>query len=179
MFKNIMPLIPQAKFSHLKPPTASERKQAQDKSAEIIGQMRHCRQCRADAVGLLGQDISQTLFETKRKDDSASTPYSYKVAVTSSERDGTIDLHFGQTRKFLIYGFYDDNSVELFESRVLEPGEEQPTIAQAAQLLSDCKFVITGKAGPHAAAELKNVGIEIIQDCSQIDVALKRLTYYA
>ena len=24
---------------------------------KIIGQFRHCRQCRADAVGLIGQDV--------------------------------------------------------------------------------------------------------------------------
>lgn len=55
--QNIMPLIPQAGLAHLRPPTAVERKRAQDESAAIIGQMRHCRQCRADAVGLLGRDL--------------------------------------------------------------------------------------------------------------------------
>jgi nitrogen fixation protein NifB len=55
---NIMPLIPQAKFRHLSPPTPAERKEVQDACGEVLQQMRHCRQCRADAIGLLGNDVS-------------------------------------------------------------------------------------------------------------------------
>ena len=64
--QNIMPLIPQAKFSYLRPPTPAERKEVQDACAVVIKQMRHCRQCRADAIGLLGEDVSQTLFCSER-----------------------------------------------------------------------------------------------------------------
>ncbi len=54
---NIMPLIPQAKFVELRAPTPEERKKAQDACSPSIRQMGHCRQCRADAVGLLGQEL--------------------------------------------------------------------------------------------------------------------------
>lgn len=174
--QNIMPLIPQAKFAELRPPTSQERKQAQDESAAIIGQMRHCRQCRADAVGLIGKDVSQTLFDTVKPEPE--NRFAYRVAITSSEKDGTIDLHFGQAKKFLIYGIHDDHAHEFIESRELEAAEGQSTISEAAELLLDCKFVITSKAGPHAAAELKRTGIEIIQDYSPIETALKRLKNY-
>ena len=55
--QNIMPLIPQYKFSDLRPPTAEERTQMQDKCRPRVAQMTHCRQCRADACGLLGKDM--------------------------------------------------------------------------------------------------------------------------
>lgn len=64
--QNIMPLIPQYKFAELKPPTAEQRKKAQDEAAHYIPQMRHCRQCRADAVGLLGQDLSRELSSAEK-----------------------------------------------------------------------------------------------------------------
>jgi len=54
---NIMPLIPQYKFSHIRAPTPFERKILQDDCSKFIRQMRHCRQCRADAIGLLGKDV--------------------------------------------------------------------------------------------------------------------------
>lgn len=60
--QNIMPLIPLYRFSHLKTPSPSDRKRLQDECAAIIPQMTHCRQCRADAVGLLSQDKSRELF---------------------------------------------------------------------------------------------------------------------
>ncbi|MBI4186812.1 MAG: radical SAM protein [Chloroflexi bacterium] len=59
--QNIMPLIPQGEFAHLSPPSPAHRKQVQDACADIIKQMRHCRQCRADAVGLINHDLSRTL----------------------------------------------------------------------------------------------------------------------
>ncbi|MFC2039512.1 nitrogenase cofactor biosynthesis protein NifB [Chloroflexota bacterium] len=62
---NIMPLIPQAKFSDMRPPTSAERKEVQDACSVVIKQMRHCRQCRADAIGLIGRDVSQTSFPPK------------------------------------------------------------------------------------------------------------------
>lgn len=50
---NIMPLIPQAQFAHLQPPTKEEIKKVRDSYSPIIMQMEHCRQCRADAVGMI------------------------------------------------------------------------------------------------------------------------------
>jgi nitrogen fixation protein NifB len=54
--QNIMPLIPQHRLAHVSPPTQEQRKKIQDECSKIICQMRHCRQCRADACGKLGGD---------------------------------------------------------------------------------------------------------------------------
>jgi nitrogen fixation protein NifB len=63
--QNVMPLIPQYKFSHLSPPTPAEKREIQNELSAIIKQMRHCRQCRSDAIGLLGKDVQQYLEESK------------------------------------------------------------------------------------------------------------------
>ena len=63
---NIMPLISQGAFSHINPPTTQERTAVQKECEPYVQQMRHCRQCRADAYGLLGEDLSQ-LSEKRRK----------------------------------------------------------------------------------------------------------------
>jgi len=57
--QNVMPLIPQYRFSHLSPPTPAQKKEIQDELAKIMKQMRHCRQCRSDAIGKLGCDVQQ------------------------------------------------------------------------------------------------------------------------
>lgn len=56
---NVMPLISQAEFAHITPPTAQERAAVQKECEPYVTQMRHCRQCRADAYGLIGEDLSQ------------------------------------------------------------------------------------------------------------------------
>lgn len=55
---NIMPLIPASgsAFSHLPQTSHKEINRMRDGCASILPQMRHCQQCRADAIGLLTQD---------------------------------------------------------------------------------------------------------------------------
>lgn len=71
---NIMPLISEAEhgtvfgLSGQRGPTAQELKEVQDACMGGANLMRHCRQCRADAVGLLGEDRSDefTLDQIER-----------------------------------------------------------------------------------------------------------------
>ena len=55
--QNIMPLISQYKFAHIKPPSPHELKRMQNECNKYLQQMTHCRQCRADAIGKLGEDV--------------------------------------------------------------------------------------------------------------------------
>jgi nitrogen fixation protein NifB len=61
---NIMPLISEPEhgtvfgLGGLRGPSAAELKALQDRCEGEMNVMRHCRQCRADAVGMLGEDRS-------------------------------------------------------------------------------------------------------------------------
>jgi len=65
--QNVMPLIPQYRFAHLTPPTPAEKKKVQDELAKVMKQMRHCRQCRSDAIGKLGCDVQQQFEKCEEK----------------------------------------------------------------------------------------------------------------
>ncbi len=54
---NILPLIPQADFAHVIAPSEEKLEGVRKNNEKIIGQFKHCRQCRADATGLIGQDV--------------------------------------------------------------------------------------------------------------------------
>jgi len=58
---NIIPLIPQAEFKDLKRPTSETIKSLREECKQYIPQMTHCRQCRADAFGILGEDKDMEL----------------------------------------------------------------------------------------------------------------------
>lgn len=53
---NILPLIPQAEFGHLRRPDHKAITAMRDLCRPHVRQMSHCRQCRADACGVLGED---------------------------------------------------------------------------------------------------------------------------
>jgi nitrogen fixation protein NifB len=68
---NIMPLISAPEhgtyygLTGQRGPTAQALKALQDRCEGRMSMMRHCRQCRADAVGLLGQDRSREFTQAK------------------------------------------------------------------------------------------------------------------
>jgi nitrogen fixation protein NifB len=64
---NVMPLIPQYKFAHIQPPSPEEKRKIQEELGKIIKQMKHCRQCRSDAIGKLGCDVQQE-FQSRTKE---------------------------------------------------------------------------------------------------------------
>jgi nitrogen fixation protein NifB len=71
---NIMPLISAPEHGTVfgltgqRGPTAQELKALQDQCEGEMNMMRHCRQCRADAVGLLGEDRSAEFTTEKIMD---------------------------------------------------------------------------------------------------------------
>jgi nitrogen fixation protein NifB len=58
---NILPLIPQAEFGHLKRPDHKAITAMRDRCRPFVSQMTHCKQCRADACGILGEDKDMEL----------------------------------------------------------------------------------------------------------------------
>ncbi|NER79052.1 MAG: nitrogenase cofactor biosynthesis protein NifB [Leptolyngbya sp. SIO1D8] len=80
---NIMPLISAPEhgtyfgLNGQRGPNPKELKTVQDKCSGNMKMMRHCRQCRADAVGLLGEDRSQEF--TKEKFMEMSSDYSLET----------------------------------------------------------------------------------------------------
>ncbi len=74
---NIMPLISAPEhgtyfgLNGQRGPTPKELKSVQEQCSGNMKLMRHCRQCRADAVGLLGEDRSQEFTKSKFMDMDA------------------------------------------------------------------------------------------------------------
>jgi nitrogen fixation protein NifB len=58
---NIIPLIPRAAFECMRRPARKMVNRLRDECIRYIPQMTHCRQCRADACGILGEDKDMEL----------------------------------------------------------------------------------------------------------------------
>lgn len=63
---NIIPVIPIGRFKDVEPPSVATMEMVRNQAELILSQARHCKQCRADAAGLVGQDIDLEKLETKR-----------------------------------------------------------------------------------------------------------------
>ena len=92
---NVMPLIAEAEHGTYyglmgqASPTALELQALQDECAGDMSMMRHCRQCRADAVGLLGEDRGAEF--TMDKIDVMDIDYAAAMERRKEVRDALID----------------------------------------------------------------------------------------
>lgn len=177
---NILPLIPVAgtRFENMRAPTANERKNLQDLCANDVRMMRHCKQCRADAIGLLGKDRSQE-FEGScgsgcgPTNAAKSTPIrigedsTTRLAVASSQGE-TVDGGFGNSSTFRLYEYCNGriSSVGLVElNRNLdEPlyGESHRQLLEATvEELSDNDIIIVTGIGEKGRGDLEKRGIHV------------------
>ena len=63
---NIMPVIPVGRFANIEKPSAATMEMVRNQAELILSQARHCKQCRADAAGVVGQDINLEALEAPR-----------------------------------------------------------------------------------------------------------------
>ena len=63
---NIIPVIPVGKFENIEPPSEATMEMVKNQAELILSQARHCKQCRADAAGVVGNDIDLDALENKR-----------------------------------------------------------------------------------------------------------------
>ncbi len=70
---NIMPLVPApgSVFENFAPTDPAELDRMRDICGQDMRQMRHCKQCRADAIGLLNEDRSLEFSAASKKQDIA------------------------------------------------------------------------------------------------------------
>jgi nitrogen fixation protein NifB len=69
---NIMPLIPQGRFKDILAPSLEMLNRVRDECESIIGQFRNCTQCRADAIGVPGEEGCGVGFYTENRAANSS-----------------------------------------------------------------------------------------------------------
>jgi len=185
---NILPLIPVPGTTlKSRAPTSLERKKLQDVCGENTRQMRHCRFCRADAVGLLGEDRSAEFAKVPcihAHPPTTGSPTSgtvYLIAVATSG-GGWIDLHFGQAEAFHIYQatagaiqFVGKRDVRRYCEKPLSCVSHEEKILKIIETLSGCDAVIAKKFGERPLHELERAGIRTSQIDGRVENAVRKV----
>nr|WP_092073293.1 nitrogenase cofactor biosynthesis protein NifB [Dendrosporobacter quercicolus]NSL49945.1 nitrogenase cofactor biosynthesis protein NifB [Dendrosporobacter quercicolus DSM 1736]SDM56642.1 nitrogen fixation protein NifB [Dendrosporobacter quercicolus] len=176
---NIMPLIPApgSVFEHMPQTSMKEVSDMRSACEQYLPQMRHCRQCRADAIGLLGQDRSHEFrLAPPAYEQPAARPVlkEYKIAVTT-KYGRMVDQHFGHAEEFLIYQG-NKNKFTLIETRKADQycqGMENCTNREKLRdatlnVIQDCDAVLTMRIGYQAQKRLLKKGIMSIEFCDSV-----------
>lgn len=127
---NIMPLISKPEHGTFfgmvgqREPLESELDEVRELAGGNVKQMKHCQQCRADAVGMLGEDrsaefaikeidpepedYSETMlkrcrFQSAVVSKGASETQASLVVAVATKNNEQVDLHFGHADCFKLY----------------------------------------------------------------------------
>lgn len=175
---NILPLIPVegTKFSNNRAPTPLERKALMDQCEIDVKMMRHCRQCRADAIGRLGEDRSQEFVHfsgcgsgcgpSKVELPSSTVRDQSLFAVATS--DGTsVDSGFGNSRSFHIYRRIDDTFTrmeirDITDDESVSGENHRKHIENVVKSIGDCGTVVVKEIGHLPSKVLSNLGINVL-----------------
>ncbi|MCQ2056538.1 MAG: nitrogenase cofactor biosynthesis protein NifB [archaeon] len=188
---NILPFIPVkgAKFSNVSAPTSEKRREIMSLCHSDIRMMRHCKQCRADAIGFLDSDRSIEFIREKcchselnlknfdvgcvnRSDES-------RIIAVASESNDTVDCGFGNANIFRIYES-TGSDVRFVRSISVNTGGEvygQPHVRHIGDIvdrLNDCDIIMVKEIGLRPRDILESRGKRIFVTSGNITDAIKR-----
>ena len=161
-------------FEDIEEPGKQMMEEIQAKAERYLPQMRHCTRCRADAVGLLGEDRTEELRGclsecAGHSPDQASRPY---VAVATMEGI-LVNQHLGEAYRLQIWSKTEDGFHCVGEREAPEPGGGILRWKQLAETLKDCRAVLVAGIGESPADVLTKAGIEPIEISGFIEPALE------
>lgn len=179
---NVMQLIPVrgSKFEYMELVSNFDLNRIRKECAGILPQMYHCRQCRADAVGTLGNDVSFK-FGCGAKSQRQERPISKarrRFAVCS--KDGSlINQHFGHAERFFVYD-YIDGQVRFVEARAVEKychgpeqDEEDQKLFEMVKTIDDCDTLLCMRIGSRPLHILAEKGIRVVTTYNRIEDGLR------
>jgi nitrogen fixation protein NifB len=197
---NIMPLISKEEhgtyfgLTGQREPLESELDKVRELAGANVSQMKHCQQCRADAIGLLKEDRSsefniedlepqttdyaQTMQERCRFQSAviskgASETQASLVVAVASKNNEQIDLHFGHADCFKLYLVTENEQHFIGERRITrycsgdqnEPEANHDTnLTNTVRALQGVDLVLCCRIGTPPTEALQEAGIEPVTD---------------
>ena len=177
---NIMQMIPVKGSAFEKMPLVSQKEimAMRTHCGVYLEQMMHCRQCRADAIGTLGNDVSIEYRSCGRSETKQGIWQRVAVATKSGM---LVDQHFGQASEFYIYEsdgekarFLERRSVAKYcqGSEVCE--EKTERMDRLLDTIKDCGSVLALRIGDSPQQRLKEMGIRVIATYDRIEDAVNK-----
>ncbi len=142
--------------------TAADMKTIREEASVYLKQISHCKRCRADAVGMLGEanpdEIVKLLSDASKWKYDADRKY---VAVASIEGI-FVNQHLGEASDLWIYT-YEKGRIELLEKRKTpDSGGGRERWSEMADLLHDCRAVLVSGSGESPLRVLESKGVRVI-----------------
>ncbi len=196
---NCMPYFPTkgSNFENMEEPGKELVRKIRTAAQVFVPQMTHCKRCRADAVGLLDDPMSQKLMdrltyhatapipfpntpkychEEPSADACASNAPAPRPYVALATREGAlINQPLGEATELHIYDLSGETP-SLVETRALpESGDGNARWQNLARTIKDCHTILVSGAGDTPKKFLGTMGFTLLEVNGMIDLVLMAL----
>ncbi len=173
---NCMAMFPNVNtpFGTIPQPSKEMMEELRAKAEIYLPQMRHCTRCRADAVGLLGDDRTDefrsclTACSTIKPMPAAERPY---VAV-ATEEGILVNKHLGEARTLQIWERTEDGFKKVEDRSTPAIGGGIKRWHQLARVLGDCRAVLVSGVGQTPFDILSKSGVKPVEAAGFIEEGL-------
>lgn len=176
---NAMAMFPNVNtpFGTIEQPDKKLMEKLRATAEKYLPQMRHCTRCRADAVGLLGDDKTEEFRSclsscaTIKPLPSQKRPY---VAV-ATEEGILVNQHLGEAREFEIWEKKGSSFEKVEERKAPSTGGGLKRWHQVAKVLSDCRAVLVSGVGQTPYEILSKSGTQPVTAAGFIEEGLRTI----
>ncbi|MCD6273432.1 MAG: radical SAM protein [Deltaproteobacteria bacterium] len=174
---NCVPFYPNkgSAFTNLGEPPKEIVKKIRKKAAQYIPQMYHCARCRADEIGILGEENNSELIEKLKECSELPEIYDEKrpyVAVATLE-GALVNQNLGKARELFIYGRKDGEIVFIESRKTPEPCQGMKRWEKLAETIDDCRALLAHAIGHNPREVILKKGIDILELDGMIDEAVE------
>ncbi len=172
---NCMPMHPNrdTPFEDIEEPCGEMIEEIRARAGRHLPQMRHCTRCRADAVGLLGEDRSEELRGCLTQCAGHAPGLSGRPYVAVATMEGIlVNQHLGEAYRLQIWSKTEKGFHCIGERMAPEPGGGPLRWNELAETLKDCRAILVAGIGENPANALAQAGIEPIEISGFIEPAL-------
>jgi nitrogen fixation protein NifB len=172
---NCMPMYPNmdTPFEDIEEPGRQMIADIQATAGRYLPQMLHCTRCRADAVGLLGEDRSDELRGCLADCAGLSPDLSERPYVAVATMEGVlVNQHLGEAYRLQIWARSEEGFHCVGERMAPEPGGGILRWKELAETIKDCRAVLVAGIGEAPAKALTLAGIVPIEISGFIEPAL-------
>ncbi|MFZ5758067.1 MAG: radical SAM protein [Thermodesulfobacteriota bacterium] len=175
---NCMAMFPNADtpFADIPEPDKELMASLRRTAEQYLPQMRHCTRCRADAVGLLGEDKSEEMAGCLSACAALPIiPGQQRPYVAVATLEGVlVNQHLGEASRFQIWEQKEDGAFNLVEERSAAlPGGGPQRWHNLARALQDCRAVLVNDLGEAPREILIKMGIRPVTMSGFIDMGLE------
>jgi nitrogen fixation protein NifB len=162
--QNCIPLmnVDETEFADIPAPTHQEMAVLRTKTSEYVNQMAHCARCRADAVGLIGED-NHSEMDALLKEAAVVHPTTERPNIAIATMEGLfVNRHLGEASSLWIFAKREDKIVCLERREAPAAGLGDTRWQMLAETLNDCAAVLVSGCGKNPQRILESKGLQII-----------------